>query len=639
MKPWNEIAAAAQSLSQAIQSTGKGKGKNKGSGKGEGGKGKSNLVHKAPTSLKAGQWLCHYILCPSAEQAKPNGPMQKRCMGCGVLKSEAMNPPKGQRVDHRGSPSTSLKETQAAAKAEEFKARAAEATTRKTAGVQSSQTSNGGTGASDKAAATKQKEGQEEVEQSLTLSTAAQLVRAADQLLAPEKPTRKALSFTDEHREAFKLLLPALQPIISSLAADYIPAPLELDKADEVAQKWLGESRPCNRAREKQELQEKAERLKATIAQLNEDEAELLRPSLASTEAALQKLSKEPSDVASQLAGVKEAISRYQRNVQERKQRQEMAKARTTARVNERKGMVAALTRAIQEASKAMTELEKQHTDAHAARSLAHVRQDEAVLNKLNEEQQKLQAVIDAEEAKATAAADARPANPFNHLPLGGAGAAGQQQAQQQDPAAGLAALQKQLEDAQKNMKAQLEETQKQHMAQLQLLKDALERKDQVIQQRNQLAHREKQIYEAHLKEVDGVALDAMPILQVPAGEQLTKQGQLFALLQSWSDKGAETPVTFQNLVDHSELKADAPMFLRTILGSAFRKWFPEEPGAESVIPKQALLLALQSLDRLRQTWQSMESSQEISRAAAGSFAQVEGEAKKRRAELMDAVM
>ena len=144
---------------------------------------------------------------------------------------------------------------------------------------------------------------------------------------------------------------------------------------------------------------------------------------------------------------------------------------------------------------------------------------------------------------------------------------------------------------------------------------------------------------DAHLREVSGVALDVMPILQVPTGEQLAKQGQLHILLQSWENNGATTPVSFQNLIDHSHLGVDAPMFMRTVLGSSFNKWFPTEPAAESIVPRQALRLAYQSLDRLRQTWETMEKAGEISAAAAGSFAKIEGESKKRRAELLDIVM
>ena len=188
-------------------------------------------------------------------------------------------------------------------------------------------------------------------------------------------------------------------------------------------------------------------------------------------------------------------------------------------------------------------------------------------------------------------------------------------------------------------MKEQLEETQRQHQAQLQLLKDALEQKEAVIKQRNQLASKERQINEEHLKEVEGITLDTMPILQVLSGDQLARQGQLFTLLRSWKSKGTDTPVMFQNVVDHSELKADAPIFLKTILGLAFDRWFVGQSGLDTVIPKQARLLSFQSLDRLRQTWESMESAQEIAVSAAGSFATIQGETKKRRAELLDVVM
>ena len=313
----------------------------------------------------------------------------------------------------------------------------------------------------------------------------------------------------------------------------------------------------------------------------------------------------------------------------------EMAKDRSVARNTERKGLLAALARATQEATKCTAELEKKHADAHAARAQQHDEQDQKVLARLTEEQEKLQAVVDQAQEASRIAAEEAATSALSHAVTRDA----TQQMHQQDPQTGLEALHLQLREAQRAMKEQLEETQKQHQAQLQLLKEALDQKDAAIRQRNLLAAKEKQVQEDHHRRVDGVALETMPFLQVPSGDQLAKQGQLFTLLQSWEASGAATPVTFQNLMDHSKLGADAPMFMRTVLGSAFSKWFPEEPAADTVLPKQALLLVYQSLYRLKQTWEGMEKAQEVSTAAAGSFAIILGEAKRKRAELLDVLM
>ena len=92
--------------------------------------------------------------------------------------------------------------------------------------------------------------------------------------------------------EYFEELVPSLGPLLHSLQEDYLPPPLELPTADETVLKWVGDSRPCNRAKEKEELQAAITRMKGAMATLDTEEAQQLQPTLAAKETALAKLDK-----------------------------------------------------------------------------------------------------------------------------------------------------------------------------------------------------------------------------------------------------------------------------------------------------------------------------------------------------------
>ena len=67
--------------------------------------------------------------------------------------------------------------------------------------------------------------------------------------------------------------------------------------------------------------------------------------------------------------------------------------------------------------------------------------------------------------------------------------------------------------------------------------------------------------------------------------------------------------------------------------------FFPTEPAKDAVVPKQALELVLGSLEKLSLKWESDDQARKTQEAAAGSYAKLEGTAKRRRAEMFDLPM
>ena len=68
---------------------------------------------------------------------------------------------------------------------------------------------------------------------------------------------------------------------------------------EETVDRWLGEAKPCSRAKEKEELEASIARLKGAVATLEEDEATHLRASLATKEAALTRITKDSTNLDS----------------------------------------------------------------------------------------------------------------------------------------------------------------------------------------------------------------------------------------------------------------------------------------------------------------------------------------------------
>ena len=200
----------------------------------------------------------------------------------------------------------------------------------------------------------------------------------------------------------------------------------------------------------------------------------------------------------------------------------------------------------------------------------------------------------------------------------------------------------RQLQEFQENMKKQLAEAaaetaraQQMHLNQVAALQLQLEQQADLMKKTSEQAKQQAARQEAY-EETQIVNESKLPVLQRPQGEQYDKQSQLLFLLRAWQASGSTAPVLFQDVVAYSELGNDAPLFLRTAMGSAWGKWFKNEPGSETVIPRQVLLLLLASLEKVKLLCEAREDEQATERAAAGSYARMASTTKKRRSEVLE---
>ena len=203
-------------------------------------------------------------------------------------------------------------------------------------------------------------------------------------------------------------------------------------------------------------------------------------------------------------------------------------------------------------------------------------------------------------------------------------------------PATALRTHKEQLAAIQEEMKIQLENVQRMHQAQIEQMKQQLVNQQQELRLRQQQQADVAKMFLAMEKQADWVELESLPVLSIPGEAVLPKQAQLYHLLRQREVTGATTPVTFGALEQYSTLGKDAPLFVRAAMGSHWNKWFSTEPLGGDYIPTQVLRLTLASMERLRDHWAQQENT---AVQAATSYAVLESEGKKRRAQVLDADM
>ena len=123
----------------------------------------------------------------------------------------------------------------------------------------------------------------------------------------------------------------------------------------------------------------------------------------------------------------------------------------------------------------------------------------------------------------------------------------------------------------------------------------------------------------------EDLSLASLPPAKVPVGSDLATQAHAYHLLSAWTQSGANTQFTFQQLADHGQLGDEVVPLMTAILGDVWTRWFAE-PTPERIVPRQVALLLHQGLDRVRAAW---EADSAIRGQAASAYAVLCGEAKR----------
>ena len=296
-----------------------------------------------------------------------------------------------------------------------------------------------------------------------------------------------------------------------------------------------------------------------------------------------------------------------------------------------RKDFFATLGQQLETLKTATEELEEEHQDVHRQRAEAHCRREEEVRQRFEERIESLRAARKTEKEKAEEAEKEK-------RNLEQANTEGQQPLPE-----GIDLAMRQLQVFQESMKKQLADAaaeaakaQQAHlMAALRVQLDAEAAQMKLANDRAKLQAARQEAYEASC----AVDENALPVLQRAQGEQYQKQSQMLFLLRAWNASSTTAPVLFQDVVAHSDLGADAPLFMRTAMGSAWTRWFKDEPAAGTVVPRQVLQLLLASLEKVKLLCEAHEDEKDTETAAAGSYAKMASDTKKRRSKVLEVAM
>ena len=70
---------------------------------------------------------------------------------------------------------------------------------------------------------------------------------------------------------------------------------------------------------------------------------------------------------------------------------------------------------------------------------------------------------------------------------------------------------------------------------------------------------------------------------------------------------GAAEPFSFQDLISHTLAAQEAPKLVRELLSDQWAHWFAEDVPSSKILPRQAVLALLATLDRARDAYDGSE--------------------------------
>ena len=136
--------------------------------------------------------------------------------------------------------------------------------------------------------------------------------------------------------------------------------------------------------------------------------------------------------------------------------------------------------------------------------------------------------------------------------------------------------------------------------------------------------------FEAVSVHADPDTLDVIDVESLKENNQLLLKaaGNLFFILNRWRQLGAAVCFSFDDLVKHTLAGKEAPRLMKTLLGLQWKLWFEPDPDHDTVIPRQAALCLLATLERAKNDF---EVSEESKKTAQESFTVIAESSKKRR--------
>ena len=529
---------------------------------------RQNSNSRSPQKQAAGKspWICRRADCRSAQRKLENYGWRTNCFECCRPKQEALSPPLASTVEW-----ALPKEDQSTPKNGKQERRA-----RKESDT-----------ATPKAPATESRS----VSWSQVVSH-----DIADEAPSSKKSRWGKIAFEDAEKESIAAIAPAAAMVMESLAAERVPLQREeMTDAAVIFAKLTEAVSPCASVARQSELEAEVSALSAALLTLNEVRDKSIRdPIVSRLEVAreeLLKLEKRTPSSAALSSALKEAKSRYERTIQDRKDRAAMGITRSQERKAQRAEMLAQLNAQLNTLQTLISAKESEMAAAFTALNASQDSLEETVLGMFDAKIAAQQAVSMVPASQQCWTAEANKADAGEHT--------------------------------------------------LHLQQATLSIEQQLAHARQQIAQQKKwMLAENDFNATLQLGETAVTAITLASDADKSAASLWYHFATHWAKAGGCEHFRISEVAAHfPDNAADvAPMFRKLIGEEAWYKWSPTnaDDKLNAVVPRQLASLALEMLKRLEVDHKQRES---IRNAAQSSYGHVTEHNKKRRAAHADAEM
>ena len=414
----------------------------------------------------------------------------------------------------------------------------------------------------------------------------------------------------------------AISEVLNSLELDRFPTEKSTEDLDQEISARLVALQPTEGVKAQEKVAQVIADLQSQVTlsegRLPSDIVDTMKARIKSEEVNLEKLKKKVQPRALQHAQLVQGKAEASTAFTETLQRAQTGEAKAEERSQVRQQLLGASMESLKALQAAVLEHDQQYAEAHAARGVAVDAQQKALLLKFD-------TLIEAASGKtdvSMAAAEEAPA------------VAEEGTTPQLEELSAWKTKFSQLKTQQEEQTAHLQEQIKLLMENQE--KTAAERAAAVAQKSAHDAASLVAAKAAAATQAFDAVIDVDPSTlpdYEPEQAALEASSHLFSLLQQWSLRGGMVPFSLgdlrEGLPKEKEITARPRAILKAMLGPVWTKLFPTELSEEAILPRQAVLIAMHSLDTLKAKFEGIQATHE---AAAKSYTVLVESSKKRRA-------
>ena len=455
---------------------------------------------------------------------------------------------------------------------------------------------------------------------------------AKDEWAAKELPT----AVTD----AVDKVAPSIEAILESVALDKFPTPKTVGELETEILAMLAPLQPALASKEPSELEKKVADLQSLLVlgsdRMPKDIHDDLKARLVEAENQQSKAAKKSPTPALVHANLVQARAAASTACTQRSERAKVGADKAGTRSSERLQLVDAGISALNCLRAALRKHDEEFSQCHAARALVVNSSEKALLERYDT---KIAAAAAAPDAPSLAATEAEFA------------AAAAEEAAAEELAtwkARFTSLQKRQAEEATSMQEQIEGLQaSQRLALAQKTADEAAAVVAAAAAAETAATDKKAWEDARTAELiaEGAAKSAWAVTTaqfevttacdsgqlpdlLPDESTLEHCSNLFYLLQHWSLAGGSVPFCLGDLSKEATAKEGTELLVKDLLGPLWEALFPSGTTEKTIFPRQAVLIILHSLERLKARFESVE---ETRKAAGASYAVISEISKKRR--------